>query len=240
VAVIAIVEPLNMAAFWAEIPRASLTLAVGVLLTGGVASLLAAHNRAVEERRNDHDLRLQLVQQLREAHNKVKTAALLINASRSVNMYGQQMQELLVARVSLLDVEWAVRSRPRLCGGGDRVELVDKFLHSASHYLEAIGKEYAEQYGRVCAIQLFSSKWDEKKAEEMAPRRVPPVTAEMALNPVPWQELTRKETFPRLTELRLDTEDHNRGFSEPVNKAIRIIVDEDERTRRPAQADMSV
>src|SRR6185312_4966293 len=124
VVIITIVGSLNAANFWAEVPRALLTLAVGVLVTGGVASLLAAHNRQVEEYRNDHELRLQLVQELRDAHNKVKMAALLINASRSALVYGQQVQELLVARVSLLDVDWAVRSRPRLCGGFTSTEVV--------------------------------------------------------------------------------------------------------------------
>jgi len=55
-------------------------------------------------------------------------AALLINASRSALVYGQQVQKLLVARVLLLDADWAVRSRPPLCGGGERAELINMLL----------------------------------------------------------------------------------------------------------------
>jgi hypothetical protein len=144
-------------------------------------------------------------------------------------VYGLQVQELLVARVSLLDVVWAVRSRPRLCGGGERVELISALLHRASDYLDAVTNEYADQYDRLSAIQLFSSKWNEKAAEELAKRRNPPTPVEMATSLVPWQELTRKEAFPRLTELRLDTENHDKGFSQPLNKAIEVIVAQDER-----------
>jgi hypothetical protein len=68
------------------------------------------------------------VQELCDARNKVKMAALLINASRSALVYGQQVQELLVARVLLLDVDWAVRFASPLCGGGERAELINTLL----------------------------------------------------------------------------------------------------------------
>ncbi|MGK5169188.1 hypothetical protein [Geodermatophilus sp. CPCC 205761] len=228
VAVVALAPSVDAENFWSEVPRALLTLAAGVIVAGGVASLLAAHNRAVDQRRSDHDQRLELVAELRETHNAVKTAALLINAHQSVRTYGQQAQGLIAARVQLLDVDWAARSRPRLCGGDEAVELMSAFLRRASEYLEAVIEEYGAQYGRVAAIQLASSKWNDRAADDAAQNSSPPDPGGIVVSTVPWAELCKPDVFPRLADLRLDTEAHRKGFSAPVNEAIGILVQQDE------------
>jgi hypothetical protein len=227
-AVVARVPSVDAENFWSEVPRALLTLATGVIVAGGVASLLAAHNRAVDQRRSDHDLRLELVTELRETHNAVKTAALLITAHQSVRTYGQQVQNLIAARVQLLDVDWAARSRPRLCGDDETVELMSAFLRKASDYLEAVVEEYGAQYGRVAAIQLASSKWNDRAADEAAQNPSPPDPGDIVVSTVPWAELCRQDVFPRLADLRLDEEAHRKSFSTPVNEAIGILVRQDE------------
>jgi hypothetical protein len=233
VAVVALVvaasDALDAADAWPEVPRALLTLAVGVLVAGGVASLLAAHNRRVDERRSDHELRLQLVQQLRDAHNAVGKAALLIKAKRSARTYGQQVEEMLASRVRLLDVHWEVRARPRLCGGGDRVTRITALLERAARYIEAIVEEYGRHYDRVAAIQLASTRWNEARAQELAKLGRPPLPERTRTSTVPWTELTRAETFPRLADLLGDNDAHRSGFSEPIETSIGLIVAEDER-----------
>ncbi|WP_136697169.1 hypothetical protein [Geodermatophilus dictyosporus] len=223
-----LVGTLSAEDFWSEVPKALLALTVGVLVTGGVTSVLSAHNRALDDRRSDHDLRLQLIGVLREVHNASRTAAVRIGADRSVRTYADQVHELVAARVKALDVDWAVRSRPRLCGGYEGVKLVSALLRRVSDYLEAIIDEYAAQYGRMHAIELASAKWDEAVAESLAKKSSPPTSIDVASSLVPWIELCRPDVFPRLADLRSNTEAHRKGFSTPVHEAIEILVRQDE------------
>jgi hypothetical protein len=215
---------LTWAQYRAELIGASLTIATGLLLTVVVAMLVEGHRQRSVRQASDRELRRAVIAQLRNVHDQVKAAALLIKAHRSARTYGEQMRRLIEVRVHLLDARRTVVAEPRSFEGEDKVLI--SLIDAAAGYLANLTTEYEGQYLRVSKVQLFSHEWDVAQARKAATSDKPPKPEEMQASTVAWAELTGKG-FPRLRILcessteAADT--HEREFSKPLGRAIDML-----------------
>ena len=86
-------------------------------MTGVVSVAVDNHNKRKEWRAANREFRLDLISRLRQIHDRVKIAALLIEAHESAKTYGEQMRELISVRVAVLDLHRAISNQPRAVDG---------------------------------------------------------------------------------------------------------------------------
>jgi hypothetical protein len=216
--------------YGAELFNASMTIATGTVLGVVVAMLVENHRLRAARRAADRDLRAALIAQLRDVHDQVKSAALLIKAHKSARTYGEQMRRLIEVRVQLLGVRRAISAerRPFQAGAG----ALEAAINTAASYLEKLTTEYETHYLRISKIQSYSYEWDQAQAKKAAQAETPPAPENMKSSTVPWNELTGP-AFERLSALREATDDasqaHRSGFSEPLGAAIDLLRDLNEK-----------
>lgn len=213
--------------YFDELLKTSLTVAVGILMTGVVSVAVNNHNVRMERRAADREFRQHLISCLRKIHDRVKIAALLIDAHQSAKTYGEQMRELISVGVSVRDVRRTISSQPRAVGDL-LAETLKNRMTEIARYLDEIKKEYREQYKRVSAIQFYSSAWDRERARNAAKKDVPPRPEEMVTSTVAWRDL-QGAGFPMLKVFLVsdssipEDKTHETRFSKPLGDAINDI-----------------
>jgi hypothetical protein len=216
--------------YGAELFKASMTIAAGTVLGVVVAMLVESHRLRSARRAADQELRRALIAQLRDVHDQVKSAALLIKAHKSARTYGEQMRRLIEVRVQLLGVRRAITAERRPFRAG--AEPLEAAIHTAAGYLEKLTTEYEHHYLRISKIQSYSYEWDQAQARKAAQSDAPPAPENMKSSTVPWNELTGP-AFERLAALREANDDasqvHRAGFSDPLGTAIDLLRDLNEK-----------
>jgi small basic protein len=163
--------------FWG----AAVTLLYGSLLGGVVALLIADFDRRRAQRAAQMDFIANVLSDLKAVYDRVDRARTLIKARRSAKTYGEEMLNLIEARVTLKNVDRALRT-------DERKEKIVKVLGEVEFmdsYLRGLLNEYEEHYKDVSLSQsIFEAQM--KKALEP-----PPADSSTAALPrnAPWERI---------------------------------------------------
>jgi len=197
-----------------EVGKAGLTLIVGVILGGVLKQALDAHAQNLDERSKQRDRLLAMLTNLENTYDSIQNARLLISAQRSARAYSLQIQQVILARVMLLNIKRSISdSLTTQVQGRD---LIRVGLDQMINYLADLCNEYREGYPKVSDTQRFDEEVTTRRISQAAKEASPsgpdfPVRSEYA-----WQMLIDKRTFEHLVKFLGDEFDKDNGeFRKP-------------------------
>lgn len=181
---------------------------------GGLVKLLMDDAAAVRKRReNAAEFVTNVLADLKDVYDRVGRARIVIPAHRSAKTYGDEMRDIIDARVKLLNVVRAVAQRAD--GVSPAVlESVDQQARRMEGYLERLTTEFIDSYRRVSDVQAAYEAWAEQ--ERKAGRA--PAAADGA--PDPWAAL---QALPRLGELMDGGPGWQEAFEAPLGRATAVL-----------------
>ena len=163
--------------FWG----AAITLLFGSLLGGVVALLIADFDRRRAQRAAQMDFIANVLSDLKGVYDRVDRARTLIKARRSAKTYGEEMLNLIDARVTLKNVDRALRTDERK----EKIERVLPEVERMDEYLRRLLSEYEEQYKEVSLSQsIFEAQMKkvlESPSADCSPAALP--------RNIPWEQI---------------------------------------------------
>ncbi|HWM92386.1 MAG TPA: hypothetical protein VN493_16595 [Thermoanaerobaculia bacterium] len=163
---------------------------------------------------------------LKSVYDRVARARLLIPAHKSVKTYGEQMRDLIEARVQLRNVTRALKLRPE---GLD--EEIERCVRQMEEYLATLTTEFRDNYKALSDKQ----RGYEERAKEMVKRFAESDTdAEPPELPgFVWESISRLKT---LSDFIGEGHSYKEKFDGPLDKASELLRKELARILRNAGA----
>ena len=163
---------------------AALTLVFGGLLGGLVKVLLDDFDRGRQQRAEQAAFLTQVLSDLKGAYDRAERARILLPAHRSVKTYGNEMRDLIDARVRLLNVDRAVQIQS---AHGDRNAWneIRRQVATMAAYLETLVggfstyKDISEEQRKY---EVLMQRYVEKVEKDPLAAGKPPQNT-------PWQEI---------------------------------------------------
>lgn len=186
--IVASVDGVASAKFWEFAAQAALTVAAGLIITGGVGVVVQTLRDRDEDDRGERAFVEAQVVQLWELHDQVKTAAVLVAAHQTAKTYGEQMRVLIGTRTRLSDVEGVIR---RQLG---RNSDVTGSVGEATRFLHSLVDEYRSRYLDVSYRQRIDEAANKRLDEKGVYRRA-------ARSTLAWDMLHDAEEFQELAHL---------------------------------------
>ena len=210
-----------------DLVKVLFTLSTGLLISGAVAILLKYREALALREGQEHLLRWQLINSLREVHRQVKLTQLLVAAHKSALTYGVQIRESIVPAIATIaDVQLILRQ----CLPFQRSDLILCELKHVRTYLDALVEEFRDKYEGLSATQLLSEDWNKKEiggiADRLRESHREPTHGKVSRSTAPWKMLIGE--FPNMLALIQDVTHgpHQVGFSQPLNAAITQMLQE--------------
>lgn len=209
--------------FWAAV----VTLIFGSLLSGVVTLLFADFDRRRAQRAAQLDFISNVLADLKSVNDRVDRARTLIRARKSAKTYGEEMLNLIDARVVLKNVRRALDTDDR----SKVIQSVRDKAASMDDYLRSLLEEYEREYKGISLEQsVFEARLKaavEKKATPEDPAALE--NAMRALENTPWRKI---ESLERMKDF-LATSSHTgteasafmQEFTAPLNDASRMLRD---------------
>jgi hypothetical protein len=151
-------------AFRLDAAKAALTIATGLVLGGALKFVLDIHVDAREARHQATDRRTDQLAGLRNVHDRVESARLLIPAHRSATTYGDLMRDLIGAQVTLLDIRRALATEVTT---GASQDLADGFSNMVG-YLQALHEEYRRNFKDASDAERFDQELTDQDFRRVA------------------------------------------------------------------------
>jgi hypothetical protein len=163
-----------------SLQNAAITLIFGALL-GGVAKMLLDDLDRGRQQRADHAQFVRnVLADLKAVYDRVERARILLPAHQSALTFGNEMRDLIEARVQLLNVYRALHGRtPPLDQVRQRVDCMQGYLYWLTH-------AFQRQYKQISDLQRVH------EARIKAQLDKDPDTAKFPANK-PWEELCKLE-----------------------------------------------
>ena len=198
-----------------EVRAAVVTLVFGALI-GGVVKLLLddVQTRRVQRAERVRWIRA-VLDDLKTVYDVVARARTLILAHRSALTYGNEMRNLIDARVKLKNVRRAVESTPRALHD-DRAGTIRTSVGTMDDYLDWLGEEFEQQYREISEAQTIYEARREKGIEAMTVDGPEP-----SVENAPWsmiESLERASAFLGFCEAPAG-HDYREQFRAPLNEA---------------------
>lgn len=210
-----------------DLIKVMFTLATGLLISGAVAILLKYREALALREGQEHLLRWQLIDSLREVHRQVKLTQLLVGAHKSALTYGVQLRESIVpAEATIADVQIILNQGSPF----QRSDLIISDLDKVRTYLHALVGEFQDKYEPLSATQLLCEDWNKKEAAGIADKlresHGEPAYGMMLRSTAPWEALIGR--FDHMLALIQDIKGgpHAVKFSEPLHSAITLMLRE--------------
>lgn len=197
-----------------EVGKAGLTLIVGVILGGVLKQALDTHAQNLDERSKQRDRLLAMLTNLENTYDSIQNARLLISAQRSARAYSIQIQQVILARVMLLNIKRSISDNLSTQVQGRN--LIHDRLDQMICYLANLCNEYQAGYQKVSDTQRFDEEVTTRRISQAAKDTSPtgpelPVRSEYA-----WEMLTNETTFMHLAEFLGEEFDKDEGeFRKP-------------------------
>ncbi len=138
--------------FKKTLQSASIALIFGSLLGGLIKLLLDDFDRGRQQRAEQAQFLLTVLADLKSVYDRTERAKVLISAHKSAKTYGDEMRDLIEARVKLLNVIRAVKvqleSGPK--SEGDKLE---QCVASMEKYLKKLIDEFQDRYKDISERQ---------------------------------------------------------------------------------------
>lgn len=138
--------------FKKTLQSASLTLVFGSLLGGLVKLLLDDFDRGRQRRSEQAQFFLNILADLKSVYDRTERAKLLISAHRSAKTYGDEMRDLIEARVKLLNIIRAVKIQSALGTKGD-IDKLEQSIVCMQKYLGELIEEFQARYKEISEEQ---------------------------------------------------------------------------------------
>jgi hypothetical protein len=217
-----------------NLQNAALTLIYGALL-GGVAKILLDDFDRRRQQRADHaQFIANVFADLKAVYDRVERARILLPAHQSALTFGNEMRDIIEARVKLLNVIRAL-DRDRFSSS----EELKKHVNSMQNYLQALIRAFQRDYKRIADLQKRYESQVKAILEQLG-RSANSETITFPSNE-PWEELCKLEEVRQFIEPSLSCgepqaardvkpADHpsryDTNFVGSLNEASRILRDE--------------
>lgn len=169
----------------------SVTLIFGALLGGVVQLLFADFNRRRLARAEEAQFITNVLSDLKAVYDRVERARVLIAAHQSALTYGNEMRDLIAARVQLLNVLRALMNDSRR----PWISEVHTHIYTMDRYLEGIVVEFQNEYKPIADCQRL---YEARVAAQMKRFESAPESENVRPLNEPWQLLRR---LPELNDL---------------------------------------
>lgn len=170
--------------FWG----AAITLFYGALLGGVVKLLLENFDRRRTQRAAQMDFISNVLSDLKGVYDSVDRSKTLIAAKQSAKAYGEEMLNLIAARVDLKNVKRALETDER----GAPIESVQEHVDCMEAYLGQLLKEYKKEYKQL-SFEQNSFEAEIKNGKVVEGQKNPP-----------WDHLS---SLPQMKDFLAATED---------------------------------
>ncbi|HEY8997865.1 MAG TPA: hypothetical protein VIM60_08200 [Edaphobacter sp.] len=194
---------------------AAVTLVFGSLLGGVVTLLIADFDRRRAKRAAQMDFIGNVLSDLKSVNDRVDRARTLIRARKSAKTYGEEMLNLIDARVVLKNVERALKTDERSAV----IQPVLLEVESMDGYLRSLLDEYEMEYK---AISLQQSAFEVQLKEALA-KPEEAYAKVSALENTPWlriESLAKTKDFLAVpSQGTADASGFARGFLDPLDRA---------------------
>ena len=214
-----------------DLRLASITL-VFVALIGGVVKLLLEHVQIAREQRAEQARFVQAVlDDLKSVYDRVDRARGLIRAHRSALTYGNEMRNLIEARVQLKNVERALDTTSGISAHA-RPGL-EAAVGSMKSYLEWLNEEFEFEYKSISDEQKVYEARVEKALEQLDAASPPP-----AIDNQPWRRILQLPRLSRFIQMssegtsatagsdEVDQLQYDQDFLDELDKACLILREE--------------
>lgn len=199
------------------IQKAVLMLIAGGLI-GGVLKILLDDVVAARKRWDDAQTFVtNILGDLKEVHDRVERARLLIPAHQSAKTYGDELRDLLGSRVQLLNVHRALKTRNDVFRQ-DMQEKLEPLVHSMTDYLGDIATEFKNNYKDISNAQASY------EVAVKATRSGVGGGATTQPHNTPWEKIQALPTTGLF--LRDSSEDYEKRFTHPLDKASALLREE--------------
>jgi hypothetical protein len=196
------------------------TLLFGGLL-GGVLKVLLDDIVAAKRRREDAaDFVANVLADLKGVYDRVGRAGTLIPAHKSVKTYGDEMRDMIEARVQLRNITRALERRAE--GVSEAVRKAVTFhVNQMKQYLDELTGEFRDHYKALSDKQrgyeertkVMLKRYADESSEEQPPQ----------LPGFVWDSLSR---LPMLEDFIAWGQKYTRGFEEPLDAASALLRNE--------------
>jgi hypothetical protein len=156
--------------------NAAITLVFGALLGGVAKMLLDDLDRRRQLRADDAQFVRNVLADLKAVYDRVERARILLPAHQSALTFGNEMRDLIEARVQLLNVYRALHGRPK------RLKRVRRQVESMQGYLRTLTDAFQREYKRIADLQIVHEARIKARLDKN------PEAAEFPPNE-PWEEL---------------------------------------------------
>lgn len=198
-----------------DVRTAVVTLVFGALI-GGVVKLLLDD---VQTRRAQRTERVRWIRavldDLKNVYDVVERARTLIIAHRSALTYGNEMRNLIDARVKLKNVRRAVESTPRAVDD-DKAGTIRRSVGTMDDYLDWLGEEFEQRYRAISEAQTIYEARRQKAIEALTVDGPEP-----SVENAPWrmiESLERARAFLGFCKAPA-VHDYGVQFREPLDEA---------------------
>ena len=202
------------------------TLLFGGLL-GGVLKLLLDEAVAVKRRREDAaGFVVNVLADLKGVYDRVARSRILIPAHKSVKTYGDEMRDMIEARVQLRNVTRALERRAEGVDEGARKE-VTRRVNQMEEYLDKLAGEFRNEYKPLSDRQ----RGYEERAKAVL-KRYADLTTEEEPPTLPSFVWERLSLLPMLSDFIGEGRMYKGGFEEPLDDASELLRNEHARILR--------
>jgi hypothetical protein len=131
--------------FGSSCSSALMTLATGLIISGGLKLLLDSYQDSKKKRDEQREVRERVLEEMRDVYLRVERARLMIKAHDSAKAYGDQMSQLIDCQATLLRVKRTLALRL-----DDKNAQNNKFCFAdIVGYLRALQKEFESDYNDI-------------------------------------------------------------------------------------------
>lgn len=204
--------------FGVDIARAALTLGSGLILGGAVKAALDHYQQSQASLEQDRESRRQLVEDLRDIHERTECARQMIQAHRSADAYAAQMSVLIDCQVRLLKVE---NTMDLLRGNG--ADPRDASLTSMMRYLRELQEEFANNYSGLDDYQRYDRAVFRLQLTRLAADDADLESSDIASSHHTWELMRNRQRFPVLNDLLDCGERYVDEFRRPLHDLIKEL-----------------
>lgn len=204
--------------FPAELQKVVWNAAVGVIavgVVGGFLKLVYDEIAAAARVRTDAATFFgNVLADLKSVYDRVERARQLIRAHRSVKTYGEEMRDIIEARVKLKNVVRALENRP---GDGDAISGIGKNIEKMENFLTDLTLEFEDNYKEFSVSQRYYEARAANLAKAFGEGGDP-----APLKNEPWNKL---QSLPKLMTFLEKGDAYERDFVDQLDNATRLLRD---------------
>ena len=217
IATIAIAPKLHQSELQKALYVGAVTLLFGGVL-GGLIKIFLDDLVAGRARRADAATFVgNVLADLKAVYDRVARARILIPAHKSIKTYGDQMRDLIEARVQLKNVIRALDGRTEGVSHVSRTATIQE-VEALKAYLDELTSEFRSNYKSLSDLQRMYEARATSLTEEYGKRRdnaAPP-----AFNTLPWEQLVR---LPIIADFTGQGDHYHAAFEAHLDRASEIL-----------------